>query len=119
MVATRSRRRGSVLPLRAGSLRRLPGKSVDWKRQIAGESLENDVFARSPTTLTTIGMFLGLICSLAISKVIANLLYGVSATDLLTFVVISLLLAAVALIACFFPARRATRVDPVAAIKSL
>ena len=62
---------------------------------------------------------LRLICSAALSKVIANLLYGVSPTDPQTFVAISLLLAAVAMIACFLPARRATTVDPVAAIKSL
>lgn len=74
---------------------------------------------RQGVALTIIGMVLGLICSAALSKVVANLLYGVSATDPQTFIVISVLLAAVAMIACFLPARRATTVDPVAAIKSL
>lgn len=69
--------------------------------------------------ITLIGMVFGLLCAIGLSGVVASLLYGVSATDPLTFVLITLLLAAVALAACFIPARRATRVDPVVAIRSL
>jgi macrolide transport system ATP-binding/permease protein len=69
--------------------------------------------------MTTIGMGIGLICAIALSRVVASLLYGVSATDFFTFVLVSLLLAAVAMAACFIPARRATKVDPVIAIKCL
>jgi ABC-type antimicrobial peptide transport system permease subunit len=64
-------------------------------------------------------MFCGLLFALGLSKIIASLLYGVSATDPLTFLLISVLLAAVALLASFLPARRATKVDPVMAIRSL
>jgi putative ABC transport system permease protein len=64
-------------------------------------------------------MLCGLLFALGLSRIVANLLYGVSATDPLTFLLISLLLAVVALLASFLPARRATKVDPVMAIKNL
>jgi len=69
--------------------------------------------------ITAIGMALGVICAVGASSVVANLLVGVSATDPLTFLLITLLVAAVALAACFIPARRATKVDPVLAIRNL
>jgi putative ABC transport system permease protein len=69
--------------------------------------------------ITAAGMVLGLLCAFALARVVTNLLYGVSATDPVTFILISILLAIVALIACVIPARRATRVDPVIAIKNL
>jgi ABC-type antimicrobial peptide transport system permease subunit len=69
--------------------------------------------------IVAVGIARGVLGSVALSKIIASLLYGVSATDRLAFALSLLLLAAVALAACFFPARRATKVDPVAAIKCL
>jgi macrolide transport system ATP-binding/permease protein len=67
--------------------------------------------------LTLIGLVIGVGASFALTRLIAKLLFGVSATDPLTFIVIPLLLAGVALLACWIPARRATRVDPLAALR--
>jgi predicted permease len=69
-------------------------------------------------SLTAIGLSLGLVLSFSLTRFIAAWLYGVGANDPLTVIVVVVLLAAMSLLACYFPARRATRVDPVAAIRA-
>ena len=68
--------------------------------------------------LTLIGVAAGVLGALAAARAMSGLLYGVTATDPATFVAISLLLAIVAMLACYLPARRAARVEPMAALRS-
>jgi putative ABC transport system permease protein len=67
--------------------------------------------------LTLTGIGIGVLASWALTRVLANLLFGVTATDLPTFISVSAVLAAVAFIANYIPARRATRVNPVIALR--
>jgi putative ABC transport system permease protein len=68
--------------------------------------------------LTLIGVAIGVAAALGLTRVIESLLFNVSATDPATFVSITLLLVIVALIASYIPARRATKVDPLIALRS-
>jgi ABC-type antimicrobial peptide transport system permease subunit len=67
--------------------------------------------------MALIGVALGLLGALGLTRLMSGLLFGISATDPITFLVVACLLTLVALAACYIPARRATRVDPIVALR--
>jgi putative ABC transport system permease protein len=67
--------------------------------------------------LAGVGIAIGIAAALGVARAMSSLLYGVSATDFQTFVGVASLLMLVALLACYVPARRAMRVDPIVALR--
>jgi len=67
--------------------------------------------------MALLGLVFGLAGAVIVARVLAGLLFGVGATDPVTFAIVTLLLLAVALLACWIPARRATKVDPLTALR--
>lgn len=85
----------------------LGAKPADILRLVVGHGMK----------LTLAGIVIGVIASLALTRVMANLLFGITATDLPTFVAVSAVLTTVALVANYIPARRATRLNPIIALR--
>jgi putative ABC transport system permease protein len=73
---------------------------------------------RQGMSLAGIGVGVGLVAAIGATRLMTGLLFGVRATDPITFVAIALLIATVALAACLLPARRATQVDPLVALRA-
>ena len=73
---------------------------------------------RQGMTLVVMGTVIGVITALAMSRVMQSLLYGVTATDPVTLAAVAVILALVALVACYLPAKRAAKVDPMVALRT-
>ncbi|HEU0176620.1 MAG TPA: ABC transporter permease [Blastocatellia bacterium] len=85
----------------------LGGRRQDALRLVVGQGMK----------MAMIGALAGLIASLGLTRLMKGLLFGVSASDPLTFIAVTLLLTLVAFVACWIPAKRATKVDPMVALR--
>jgi putative ABC transport system permease protein len=88
-------------------------------RQALGATPRNILFLvlKKGMGLTLAGIGIGLLGAFVLTRLMSSLLFGVNASDPLTFVTVPLVLGLVALLACLIPARRATRIDPLVALR--
>ena len=117
---------GVALVLAAVGLYGVMSYAVSWRtheigiRMALGAGRTNvlSLVVREGMTMALLGLAIGLIGALTLSRLMRGLLYGVSPTDPLTFAGVSIVLMLVSVLACLIPARRATRVDPIVALRS-
>jgi len=98
-------------------LRPLPFKDADRVVAIWEHTLRIGIARNEVAPLTIAGLVIGIAIGLAVTRLMTDLLFGVTATDAVTFLSVGGLLVLVALLACYIPARRATRIDPLVALR--
>jgi ABC-type antimicrobial peptide transport system permease subunit len=83
----------------------------------AGQNDMLKLIVRQGMLLAGIGVVIGLAASFGLNRLLATLLFGVKATDPITYAAVAIVLVAVAFLACYIPARRATKIDPLVALR--